>query len=390
LDSVFLFKEGGAMFRQPNSTPARYQDMRPHKIPEPPLNPYMQFSRKFWHKARQENAERPLWEISRIVGQMWKDLSEAERNEYQLRYEHEKLEYEKIMKSQNFNTTQMAMQKRSQKQVGSGNRRQEPTNPGVVIQPVIDEDPFEITPKRLAAMRFERNQRLCLELFNGQPMPEVRTFVAPQRIESLRKQGDNLDNHKRRITEEMVRAEENFKQRKRAIEEDSEKFEIALKKACDMRPKVDIDFYNNMVEEASKKLLEQWEAYQKRQEALNLQKEAEQKSTPILYSLTVSPNTENKKTNGDVNATIPEDTQEQAMEIETSNHAPESESATTTEPETAAEPTEETNDTHPKVNGINETTLDSTAASEENNEIPMETSNDASETQQQQNENNVS
>uniref|UniRef100_A0AC34FK61 HMG box domain-containing protein n=1 Tax=Panagrolaimus sp. ES5 TaxID=591445 RepID=A0AC34FK61_9BILA len=259
------------MFRQAQATPARYQDMRPHKIPEPPLNPYMQFSRKFWHKARQENLERPLWEISRIVGQMWKDLSESERNEYQLRYEHEK----------------------------------------------------------------------------------------------------------KRITEEMIRAEESFKQRKRAIEEDSEKFEVALKKASDMRPKVDEEFYNNMVEEASKKLLEQWEAYQKRQEVLNQQKEAEQKSTPILYSLTVSPNFENKGINGDVTATIPENSEEKAMETEEPNN----------DSEVISTVAESDNQPPAQVNGENETTSDGTAPSE-NSEIPMETSNDASDTQQQ-NENNV-
>ena len=172
--------------------------MRPQKIPEPPLNPYMRFSRKNWNKARQENVERPLWDISRIVAQMWKDLSEGERNEYQQQYEHDRMEYEKVMKtvSQNYNNAHLALQKRAQKQANASGRRQEQPNPGVVIQPVIDEDPYEVTPRRLAAMRFERNQRLALELFNGQPMPDVRIFVAPQRIESLRKQGDNLDNHK--------------------------------------------------------------------------------------------------------------------------------------------------------------------------------------------------
>jgi hypothetical protein len=371
------------MFRQQaQATPARFQEMRPHKLPEPPLNPYMQFSRKFWHKARQENPERPLWEISKIVGQMWKDLSESERNEYQQRYEHEKIEYEKNMKmsSQNFNGNHLAMQKRSQKNVGSGNRRQEPPPAGVVIQPVIDEDPYEVTPRRLAALRFERNQRLCVEPFNGQPMPEVRTFVAPHRIESLRKQGDNLDNHKKRITEEMVRAEEAFKHRKRAIEEDAEKFEVALKKACDMRPKVDEELYNNMVEEASKKLLEQWEAYQKRQEVSDLQKEAEQKSTPILYSLTVSPNSEKNNGNEEKNSSEPEaPPSEQPMEIEPTNEAIPENSTTT----------EENNDAVPTVvNGKSETTSDDGTPSE-NNEVPMETSNDASETNQQQNENNA-
>ena len=79
----------------------------------------------------------------------------------------------------------------------------------------------------------------------------------------------------------MNRADESFKQRKRAIEEDSEKFTIALQEASNMRPKVDEELYKNMVEEAEKKLLEQWEAYQKRQETM-----AQQKGKLLHYSLT--------------------------------------------------------------------------------------------------------
>ena len=87
----------------------------------------------------------------------------------------------------------------------------------------------------------------------------------------------------------MAKAEELFNSRKRAIEKASEEFEAALNEACEKRPKVTEEFYNTLVEEQSKKLLEQYEAYKKRQEAIRAQAEAERKETPILYSLTVSP-----------------------------------------------------------------------------------------------------
>jgi len=278
------------MFRQPQATPARYQEMRPSRAPEPPLNPYMRYSRKYWHRVRLENQDRPLWDIAKIIANKWREAPEAEKMEYQQQYEHERLEYEKALKAfmNNPNNQQSAMQKRAMKQTDRSGRRQEP-NAGVIIQPVNDEDPFEATPERIAAMRFERNQRLLLELFNGNPMPDARSFIGPQRIEALRKQADNLEAHKKRIADDMAKAEELFNSRKRAIEKASEEFEVALNEACEKRPKVTEEFYNNLVEEQSKKLLEQYEAYKKRQEAIRAQAEAERKETPILYSLTVSP-----------------------------------------------------------------------------------------------------
>ena len=278
--------------------------MRPSRAPEPPLNPYMRYSRKYWHRVRLENQDRPLWDIAKIIANKWREAPEAEKMEYQQQYEHERLEYEKALKAymNNPNNQQSAMQKRAMKQTDRSGRRQEP-NAGVIIQPVNDEDPFEATPERIAAMRFERNQRLLLELFNGNPMPDARSFIGPQRIEALRKQADNLEAHKvrpvlfidfmfcfqKRIADDMAKAEELFNSRKRAIEKASEEFEVALNEACEKRPKVTEEFYNNIVEEQSKKLLEQYETYKKRQEAIRAQAEAERKETPILYSLTVSP-----------------------------------------------------------------------------------------------------
>uniref|UniRef100_A0A7E4W3C6 HMG box domain-containing protein n=1 Tax=Panagrellus redivivus TaxID=6233 RepID=A0A7E4W3C6_PANRE len=269
-------------------TPHRYQDMQRFKIPDAPMSPYMRFSKKNWNKIRVENGDRPLWEVSKMVAEQWRQLSEAERNEYHLSYEHERVEYEKAMRSINTApmTQQAAIQQKRQRQGGS--RRLDQTS-GVIIQPVIDEEPFEMSPKRLAAMRFERNQRLLLELFNGVPMPDVRTFVSPGRIEALRKQSDTLDAHRKRIADEMTRIEESYAARKKTIEQAAENFEAQLKKVSDTRPVVDEEMYAKMVEDAEKKLRTQWERYQQRQEQFKSLQEAERKEAPILYSLTVSP-----------------------------------------------------------------------------------------------------
>lgn len=66
---------------------------------------------------------------------------------------------------------------------------------GVIIQPCDDEDPFEMTGKRLSSFRFDRNNRLMSELFASNYLPDGRTMILQQRIETLKKQGQSLALH---------------------------------------------------------------------------------------------------------------------------------------------------------------------------------------------------
>ncbi|CAJ0945677.1 unnamed protein product, partial [Mesorhabditis belari] len=132
-----------SQFRPPTGTPARSAvenggNIKPPKAPEKPLVPYMRFSRKMWAKVRADNPESQLWDIGKVIGQMWRDTPDNEKQVYQLEYENEKVEYDKAMKQyQNSPAYQQYLQARNrQKQTEKMSRNRTMDAGGVVIQPV--------------------------------------------------------------------------------------------------------------------------------------------------------------------------------------------------------------------------------------------------------------
>lgn len=164
--------------------------MRPVKPPERPLVPYMKFSRKMWSQVRAQNPDVQLLEIGKIVGQMWREAPDTEKMVFQQEYELDKVEYDRQLKGYH-----QAMA--SQHAVASRNRTQNlnNTSSSAAIQPVDDEDPFEMSRKRLAAIRYDRDNRLMTELFSSACLPDSRSLVPQTRIDQLKRQATSLTAH---------------------------------------------------------------------------------------------------------------------------------------------------------------------------------------------------
>lgn len=265
----FVQQQGGNNSFTPQKIGAKQQAAsgtpKPPKGPEKPLMPYMRYSRRVWDQVKTENPELKLWEIGKIIGQMWRDLPDHEKAEFTDEYESEKVEYDKAMKVYQASPAYIAYLQAKTRGAPVIEDPQEPAPAPVArggkvperridIQPAEDEeDPDDgLSVKHVAHARFMRNHRLINEIFSETMVPDVRSVVTTARMQVLKRQVQSLTMHQKKLEAELTTIEEKYETKKRKFLDSSTEFQEELKKHCVKA--VTEDKYEEMVEDQLVKL----------------------------------------------------------------------------------------------------------------------------------------
>ncbi|KAK2104822.1 SWI/SNF- matrix-associated actin-dependent regulator of chromatin sub E member 1 [Saguinus oedipus] len=192
---------------------------KPPKPPDKPLMPYMRYSRKVWDQVMASNPDLKLWEIGKIIGGMWPDLTDEEKQDYLSEYEAEKIENAKRRAEAALEEESRQRQSRLEKE------------PHMRIQPAEDPGDYDdgFSMKHTATARFQRSHRLISAILSESVVPDVRSVVTTARMQVLKRQVQSLMVHRRKLEAEL-QIEERHQEKKRKFLESTDSFNNELKR----------------------------------------------------------------------------------------------------------------------------------------------------------------
>jgi len=217
-----------------------------------------------------DNPELKLWEIGKIIGQMWRDLADDQKQEYIEAFEAEKVEYNDSLKSYHNSPAYqswISAKAKAQRVLDDHNRQtpahdrhttnllgfpspQKQSEGKVCLQSADDDDDCdEFSVKHLATARYQRNHRLINEIFSDSIVPDVRSVVTNARMQVLKRQVQSLTMHQKKLEAELQQIEEKFVHKKRKFVEASDQFKEEVRKKCATKA-VDANTFRKMVDKA--------------------------------------------------------------------------------------------------------------------------------------------
>ncbi|KAI2805192.1 high mobility group [Blomia tropicalis] len=227
------------------------------KPPDKPLMPYMRYSKKVWDDVKARYPDLKIWEISRIVGQMWRDLPEEDKQSYIDAFEIEKSEYNESLRTYHNSPAYQTWisslkskalkeheerdthKRKDKKGNNHGFNSPQKTDGRVSLQSLdseLDDDDDYFSMKHLAAARFYRNHKLITEIFSDVVVPDPRSVVTNNRLQILQRQVESLKMHQKKLDEELQNLEDKFQEKKRTILDSGEIFTNEMCKRFKSKP----------------------------------------------------------------------------------------------------------------------------------------------------------